>query len=95
MQLLAEELREDEAVNASCKIAVLKEGQNEDSLYSGELAQIIISITTGVSTTLITDAIHVAVNRARDRGPVTPVNPNPANTGEQKTTGRHDVGDPS
>jgi hypothetical protein len=95
LQLLAEELREDQAVSASCEIRLLREEQSGDSLYNGELAQIIISITAGVSTNLIIDAIHAAVNRARDRGPVKAVNQGPAKSDEGESVGCDEVDQPS
>ena len=84
LQVLAEELRADPAAGKSCEISVLKVEQDDGSLYNGELAQIVISIATGVSATLISDAIHAAVDRARDRGTVKSVNQNQPNSKEEE-----------
>jgi hypothetical protein len=74
--MLAEELHQDDEIAACCTIEVLEQERNQDSLHNAELAQIVISVASGVATNFITDAIRAAVDRARDRGSVTPVQPN-------------------
>jgi hypothetical protein len=91
LQVLAEELRTDPVASKSCEISVLKVKQDDDSLYNGELAQIVISIATGVSATLISDAIHAAVDRARDRGTVKSVNQDPSNPKEEEAAGSDEI----
>jgi hypothetical protein len=73
--LLAEELRQDDEIAACCTIELIEQEQNQDSLRNAELAQIIINITLGVAGNFATDAIRAAIDRARDRGSVTPVQP--------------------
>jgi hypothetical protein len=76
LRLLAEELRQDDKIAACCTIEVLEREPNQDSLQNAQLAQIVISIAAGVTTNFVTDAIRAAIHRARDRGSVTPVQPN-------------------
>lgn len=95
LRLLAEELRQDNEIAAYCTIEVLEQDRNLDSLHNAELAQIIISVASGVATNFITDAIRGAVDRARDRGPVTSAQPNTEETDKGEAVDTRSLGDPS
>ncbi len=95
LRLLAEELRQDDEVAARCTIEVLEQERNQDSLHNAELAQIVISIASGVATNFITDAIRAAVDRARDRGSVTPVQPNIEDAEKGEAVDTRNLGNPS
>jgi hypothetical protein len=94
VQLLSEELRQDSEVAEYCTIAVLEQERNKDSLHNAELAQVVISIISGVATKFTIDAIQAAVDRARDRGPITADESDVADTEKQEAAGTHDIGNP-
>lgn len=95
LQLLAEELLQDSEIAAYCTIEVLEQDRNLDSLRNAELAQIIISVTSGVVTNFITDAIRAAVDRARDRGSISPAEPNTEETEKGEAVDVRSLGNPS
>lgn len=95
LRMLAEELHQDEEIAADCTIEVLEQEPSRDSLHNAELAQIVISVASGVATNFITDAIRAAVDRARDRGSVTPVQPNIGDAKKGEAVDTRSLGDPS
>jgi hypothetical protein len=95
LRMLAEELHQDEEIAAGCTIEVLEQEPSRDSLHNAELAQIVISVASGVATNFITDAIRAAVDRARDRGSVTPVQPNIEDAKKGEAVDTRSLGDPS
>lgn len=95
LRLLAEELLQDDEIAACCTIEVLERDRKPDSLHNAQLAQIIISVASGVATNFITDAIRAAVDRARDRGPVTSVQPNAGEPEKGEAVDTHNLSNPS
>jgi len=95
LRLLAEELRQDDEIAACCTIEVLERERNRDSLQNAQLAQIVISIASGVATNFVTDAIRAAVHRARDRGSVTRVQPNIEGAEKREEVDSRNLANPS
>lgn len=86
LQVLAEEIAEHPALKEHCVAQVrAKETGEQESLRYGGWAEITIAIASGVATNAIYDGLRYLVDRARDRGVVTEIDPQPKDDGQTDT----------
>ncbi|MFI9598138.1 hypothetical protein [Nonomuraea sp. NPDC052265] len=82
LQVLAEEIADHPALKGHCvaQVQITETGEQESLRYGG-WAEITIAIASGVATNAIYDGLRYLVDRARDRGVVTEVEPQPKDDG--------------
>jgi hypothetical protein len=75
LRILAMEIAEHPDLHGACSVHVTPAGRGHqsDTLGHGDLAEIAITIATGVAINGVTGALKLLVDRARDRGKVTTV----------------------
>lgn len=70
LQVAEWELAKEPLLQGICKVVVKKIPRERSSLGHGILAEMTITIASGVATTAVTDAIRLVIARARARGEV-------------------------
>lgn len=79
LRVLAEEIADDPLLGRTCRAIVVRPGVRVGhTLRHGTLAEIAITVTSGVMTTTISDALRRVLERARDRGDVEEKRPSEA-----------------
>lgn len=71
LRLVAEEIAEHPELEKACAVRITPAaGRRPGAMGHGVLAEIAVSVTSGVLTAALTDALRLIVARARDRGDV-------------------------
>lgn len=90
--VLAGEIDADGVLSPVCGVAVRElPGRNGPTLGHGTIAEIAITVASGVMTTTISDALRRVIDRARDRADVEPqarVESHPAAPGDPEVAER-------
>lgn len=79
LEVLADDIGLNPTLRDDCKIEIRTvPGQSDDLLQQGVIVEMVISVTSGVLTTAVTEALRRLVQRTQDRGAVVVERPEPA-----------------